>query len=83
MNKLLTIALIAFCIIGAGFIVYKQSNKTSYDYDCPDTKLIQERKDSGCLTDCPGVCGCDNQTYCNGCEATKNGIRVIYEGPCK
>ena len=33
-------------------------------------------KPEGCFTDCPGVCACDGQTYCNECEANKAGADV-------
>ena len=35
---------------------------------------------------CPAVvdpvCGCDNQTYNNGCEANRAGVSVAASGPC-
>jgi hypothetical protein len=33
-------------------------------------------KPAGCLADCPGVCGCDGQFYCNGCSANAAGVDV-------
>ena len=30
----------------------------------------------GCTRDCPGVCGCDGQFYCNACNAHQAGIDV-------
>lgn len=43
---------------------------------CYDEQLYQQYKDKGCTTDCPGVIGCDGKTYCNECEANRQGIRV-------
>ena len=43
---------------------------------CFDQELFNKSKDKPCPTDCPGVVGCDDRTYCNECEASKNGIRV-------
>lgn len=44
--------------------------------NCYDEELFQQRKDSYCTTDCPGVTGCDGKFYCNECEANRKGIRV-------
>lgn len=49
--------------------------------DCYDKQMEQEH--SGiCQQDCPGVCGCDGQTYCNECIANSKGITVVSNGPC-
>ncbi len=37
-------------------------------------------KPQGCDADCPGVCGCDGETYCNACGAQQAGVDV---GPDK
>jgi len=36
----------------------------------------------GCTADCPGVCGCDQQFYCNACGAEASGIDVSNQGLC-
>ena len=37
-----------------------------------------EKNHSGiCQDDCPGVCGCDGQVYCNECYANQKGIKVV------
>ncbi|MFT3764644.1 MAG: hypothetical protein QM820_03865 [Minicystis sp.] len=38
-------------------------------------------KPGGCPADCPGVCGCDGQFYCNACGAHAAGTDVS-AGPC-
>lgn len=43
---------------------------------CFDEELYQKSKNQFCTTDCPGVTGCDGKTYCNECEANRQGIRV-------
>ncbi len=44
--------------------------------ECYNRSLARETKNNYCTTDCPGVIGCDGKTYCNACEANKQGIRV-------
>ena len=53
----------------------------SKDEDCFDPALMAGH--SGiCTTDCPGVCGCDGETYCNECVANSMGIRIVGNSPC-
>ncbi|MBX7181411.1 MAG: kazal domain protein [Bacteroidia bacterium] len=44
--------------------------------DCFDQALYNQYQNAACTQDCPGVIGCDGKTYCNTCEANRNGIRV-------
>lgn len=36
----------------------------------------------GCPEDCPGVCGCDGEEYCNRCLAAAEGVDTANDGPC-
>lgn len=44
--------------------------------NCYDEALYQKHKNDFCTMDCPGVVGCDNETYCNECIARTKGIRL-------
>ena len=35
-----------------------------------------------CDKDCPGVCGCDGNTYSNDCVARSMGTDVRFDGDC-
>lgn len=37
----------------------------------------------GCPLDCPGVCGCDGQFYCNACAANAQGVAVSPDQSCQ
>lgn len=45
--------------------------KEDQKHPCYDSSLVH---DGPCTTDCPGFEGCDGKTYCNACEAARNGI---------
>jgi hypothetical protein len=36
----------------------------------------------GCTADCPGVCGCDGEFYCNACNAHAQGVSVSDSTSC-
>jgi len=46
---------------------------------CYDEALINENP---CTTEFMPVCGCDDITYGNSCEASNSGVLLWDEGPC-
>jgi len=48
---------------------------------CEGLGVCAPRPD-GCDDDCPGVCGCDGQFYCNACGAFSAGVDVSSEPFC-
>ncbi len=66
------------------------------DADCPPGSYCAKQKGeclaegicepiaSGviCTADCPGVCGCDGEFYCNECMALGAGVNVANQGAC-
>jgi hypothetical protein len=40
----------------------------------PDAQGICKKRPDACPEDCPGVCGCDRQRYCNVCSANMVGV---------
>ena len=46
---------------------------------CPDRKLVSYIE---CPKDTSYVCGCNDVTYLNECEANRQGVRVEYQGRC-
>jgi hypothetical protein len=43
---------------------------------------VCQPKPGGCTDDCPGVCGCDSQFYCNACSAHEAGVDVTLDASC-
>jgi hypothetical protein len=48
---------------------------------CIDESLIDPHKNCHDIKD--PVCGCDNKTYMNECEAKKHGVTHMTKGPCE
>ena len=40
----------------------------------PGSMGVCQTRPQGCTADCPGVCGCDGQFYCNVCDANAMGV---------
>lgn len=47
-----------------------------------DRTGICERIPEMCTQQLDEVCGCDDKTYGNACEAARNGVSVAKKGPC-
>lgn len=43
---------------------------------CRDLELMEAMADTICPLGCDGVCACNGMTYCNECEAMKQGFVV-------
>ena len=42
---------------------------------CYEKSYENSHKNDACITNCPGVIGCDKKTYCNECEMHRMGIK--------
>lgn len=74
LNAMKSVSYLMFCLL---FTFVMACNND----DCYDAEL--EKNHPGiCVQDCPQVCGCDGQTYCNECIANSRGIRIDHSGPC-
>ena len=60
------------------FIVFSCSDEND-NSTCYDEALINENP---CTTESMPVCGCNDITYGNSCEASNNGVLLWDEGPC-
>lgn len=49
----------------------------------PGAEGVCVKKPTGCFTDCPGVCGCDGNFYCNSCNANAAGTNASSDTSCK
>jgi len=61
-------------LFSASFLILNSS--CSKCDDCFDQQLYNQYKNSFCTADCPGVTACNGKTYCNECEAKRNGYRL-------
>lgn len=54
--------------------------ETAATADCIDPSKI--KADAMCTMEYAPVCGCNNQTYSNACQATNAGVKAYAQGPC-
>jgi len=52
------------------------STSCKKESSCYDKKLHEQHKNDVCTADCPSVIGCNDKSYCNECEARREGIRL-------
>ncbi len=71
-----------FSILLSSSIIACTSKTTSVNNtkDCIDESKININQ--ACVKIYRPVCGCDNKTYSNDCEAKKNGVTKWQEGKC-
>ena len=50
--------------------------------DQDSCEVLETRKDVACIEIYTPVCGCNNRTYSNSCEAEAWGIEDYSEGQC-
>ncbi len=66
LDKVTLIVFSLFCLL-----MFTGCNKTGVNHSCYDESLVHN---DACTTGCPGFEGCDGNTYCNQCEAAREGI---------
>jgi hypothetical protein len=67
------IKIIVAIVLVANIVACKKT--TEPNIGCVDNVLKEQYKNAFCTQDCPGIIGCDDKTYCNECEAARQGIR--------
>ena len=62
-------------------LLFLNCNKNSDE--CITCRDIDNRGEIFCTADYTPVCGCNNKTYSNQCEANAWGIETYVDGECK
>jgi hypothetical protein len=65
---------LAVFLISLFLISCKKEKTKDKATSCYDEAFYQQHKNDICLTDCPGVIGCDGKNYCNECIMHAAGI---------
>ncbi|WP_354579820.1 Kazal-type serine protease inhibitor [Hymenobacter sp. UYP22] len=73
MHKLLACTVALLSLAGC-------QRETASSADCIDPSKI--KADAMCTMEYAPVCGCNNQTYGNACQATNAGVKTYTKGPC-
>jgi len=82
MRKHLNLFIAVIFIAFSAFLCESNNpSETLLDADCFDSSKINH--DVACITLYDPVCGCDNKTYGNSCEAINSGILKFTKGECK
>ncbi len=69
-----------FCTVGIFISDNGRNCPENADQSCIDESIINDN--ITCATNSDPVCGCDNMTYSNACEAMKRGVVLFVAGEC-
>ena len=64
-------------IVVLALVAAASCTKYGEEHPCFSENLVH---DGPCTADCPGFLGCDGKTYCNECEAAREGIGPLAIG---
>lgn len=67
-----------FTCLATEYCDYADGDVCGFD----DSLGLCRPRPEACTEDCPGVCGCDGEFYCNGCLAASMGVDVQAGATC-